>query len=166
MFLPSCALFPTWLYYPNCLLQLSCPGCLVPPFLSRLYCPGCPVPAVLYRLFCPGCLFPAVLSRLSFPGCPVPAILAVLLQHVQAHLSQLACLCCHVSASYPLCPVQVDVSRLACPGFMVTLSLLMSCPRCPVSTVLTVMAVLSWLSCPCFPIPAVFVVMLSSSCPI
>jgi hypothetical protein len=172
---------------------MSCP---VPPVQSH-----CPVSPLLSHLsFCI-----AHLSPQSGPcchvlaSCPISPALADLPRLTcQADLSRLTCLYCPVQCHCRChvldvklqlycqgCPATVVLSqlswRLPCPSVMFW----PSCPLClvlPVPSRLSSLAVLSWLSCPGFPVLAVLfqqsspqlfcpncpvlVVMFSLSCPI
>jgi hypothetical protein len=147
----------SFLSYQGCLTWLFCSA-----VSSRLSYPTCPVPAVLSQLSYHSCLFTAALSWLSCPSCPAPATLFLTL------LTLSSCLCCHVLT---WCSDFLSVlSRLACRGSPVTMTLRLSCPSGPLPDILSQLSrhgysipvVLSsdpcWhllASCPLFPVLSV-----------
>jgi hypothetical protein len=135
------------------LKNLTSPSCCVPTMLPRLSRPGCPVTVVLsYGPVPAGHPVPLVLSMLTCPGLysmsgqPVrltcPAILCVYGCPAIVVLSRLSCISRLVLAALksPFCH--------GCPA-MVVFSSQLSCPGCPVPTVLSCCLVPSvLLSCP------------------
>ncbi len=122
--------FLSWMYCPDCLLSLSCPGCPTLALAPKLYWRCCPsvavmswlVLSVLPRLTCPSCLvvFP---SLLPCPICPVLSVLSPL-SCPAWFLFQLSCPCSQLT-----CPRVW--SLLTCPGIP-------SSQSCPAWAVLAV----------------------------
>jgi hypothetical protein len=143
------AIVPTvlsWLSCPAAMSFLSCSGHSVQSYLSTVQYTD------LFRLICQ-----ANLSRLACLDCPVLDLLSWLYRHCCLGCSILSC------SGYPV------ISFLPLLSFPAVLSQ-MSCPSCPISTLLSP-ALLSLLSCPCChfllfclcicPVPAIL-----SGCPV
>ncbi len=126
-FWPSCRPFPVMavlprLSWPDCPLQLSCPGCPFRPILSRVSC--------LITLFSAQLSWVFVVSWLSYRA--IRLVLAVLFRR--------PCPFCSARLTF-----QADLSRLTCPGRRVPdVVSRMSCHGCP--------ATIFCLICPVFPV--------------
>ncbi len=89
LFLPPCSVhlalsFLSYMYWPDRLFRLSCPGYPVMGYpvlavLSQLSCPSCPVLGFLFKFSCPDNLdhnpVPAVLLGFLFPAVVSPLVL-------------------------------------------------------------------------------------------
>ncbi len=181
---------------------MSCPGC---PVLTHLSCPGCIVPAAwpgylvhcspdatvmswqschlfpsqadlsrltcwadLLKLSCPGFPVPVVLSKWSCPRCPRSTSIVVSSTFpILALLSMLSCFGHSASVAYPGCTIPTVSSDFSVPLLLSDIPALavlswLSFPWCPAPAVL-LPAVLSQLSCSSCPVPTVLSQLSSSS---
>ncbi len=133
--------------------------------MSRSCCPVLTTTAVLFCASCPGCIVVAVLSWPSYRDSPILEILTR--RSCPGNLA--CCLVLTVLFRFSPLPVPGYLSHSVCPAFSVQFWL--PCSSCPLPAVpspswWTCPVILSWMSCPCWPVISVLFCLSCPSSPV